>query len=74
MILYVLLSKRICMAIGFAAFTCDNTIRRKHMQIFVKKGQTHKILAHWVKTRIFNANLLHMSSVWRNQMENDKKL
>ena len=39
MIFYFLLSKQIClcMAIGFAAFSCHNAIGRKNMLIFVKK-------------------------------------
>ena len=65
MIFYVLLNKRIClcMAIGFAAFSCHNAIRRKQiMRIFVKNGQNHKSLAHCVKNGILNAILLHVSS------------
>ena len=56
MIFYFLLSKLIslCMAIGFAAFSC---------QSFVKNSQNHKILAHCDKTQICNTILLPVRSV-----------
>ena len=49
--------KRICLckAIGFAAFPGHNAIRPKKMQIFVKNGQNHKLLAHCVENRFFHA-------------------
>ena len=72
MIFYFLLSKRIClcMAISFAAFSCHNAVRRKNMQIFVKNGKNHEILAQGVKNRIF----MHVSSAWCNHLENGIKL
>ena len=75
MIFYFLLSKGIClcMAIGFAAFSCNNSICRKNMQIFVKNGKNHRILAHCVKNQICNVILLHMSSAWCTQLENGIK-
>ena len=76
MIFYILLSKliRLCMAIGFAAFSCHNANHGKNMQIFVKNGQNHKIIANPVTNRIFNAILLHVSWAWCNQLENGIKL
>ena len=58
---YFLLSKPICLclAISFATFSCHTAIRRKNILMFVmfvKNGQTHKILAHCVKKSNFQCD------------------
>ena len=72
MMFYFLISKRICLciAISFAAFSFHNAVRRKNMQIFVRNGPNHKILAHCIKNPNFDAILLHVSSACCNQLEN----
>ena len=71
----VLLSKQIClcMAVGFPAFSCQNSISQQIYVDFCQKGKNHKIVDKCVKNPIFSVILLHMSSAWYNKLQNNIK-